>query len=45
MNFWAGGGQATFAHTTSRRLGGQADSKGDIVDDHQDLVGKLKAEF
>jgi len=26
-------------------LGGQPDSKADIVDDHQDLVGKLKAEF
>ena len=26
-------------------LGGQPDSKTDIVDDHQDLVGKLKAEF
>jgi hypothetical protein len=25
--------------------GGQPDSKADIVDDHQDLVGKLKAEF
>ncbi|HEX2928303.1 MAG TPA: hypothetical protein VHV54_01225, partial [Candidatus Binatia bacterium] len=26
-------------------LGGQPDSKADIVDDHQDLLGKLKAEF
>ena len=27
------------------KLGGQPVLKADIVDDHQDLVGKLKAEF